>query len=296
MAAQRLHADQVDIDTDLVRRLLHAQFPAWADLPISPVESTGTDNAIHRLGEDLGLRLPKIHWAVGQIEKELEWLPRLAPALPVRLPLAVAVGAPDEGYPWPWLVYRWIDGDNAMVAPAFDPAELARELARFVLALRAVDPTGAPSTTGRRGGGLASFDEATRKAINELRRELDVARATAVWEEALNAPGWAGPPVWIHGDLLPGNVIVRDGHLSGVIDWSSAGVGDPAGDLMIAWSMLAEARDAYRAALDVDDASWARGRGAALSQAVVFIPYYERTIPEGVSAARRRLKAILGER
>ena len=288
---KRLHADEVEVDVALARTLLAAQFPQWADLPIWEVATTGTDNAIYRLGEQLGIRMPRIHWALAQIAKEWEWLPRLAPRLPAALPEPVAHGEPGCGYPYPWLVYRWLDGQDAMTSPVRDWCSLAEEVASFLRALQELDPKGAPPA-GARGGSLRAQDAETRHAIAQL-RGLDMARAVAVWEEALSAEPWAGPPVWVHADLLPGNVRVRGGALAGIIDWSAAGAGDPACEAMLGWSMPARARAVYRSALGFDDATWARGRGWALQQAALFIPYYAETIPAGVAAARSRLEAVL---
>lgn len=289
----RLHADEVDVDEGLVRALLADQLPRWADLPLRRTASSGTDNAIFRLGRDLVVRLPRIGWAVPQIAKELEWLPRLAPHLPVAVPEPMAGGAPGRGFPHPWLVSRWLPGDDALAGTVVDWSRLAEEVAAFVVALQQV-ATGGPRA-GRRAGLLAPDDEATRRAILRLRGELDVERALAVWDAALAADPWGGPPVWVHGDLLPGNVIVREGELTGIIDWSAAGLGDPACDVMLAWSLPPAARAAYRAALGLDDATWSRARGWAVEQAVNFIPYYADTIPGGVAAARRRLDAVLAD-
>jgi aminoglycoside phosphotransferase (APT) family kinase protein len=289
----RLHADEVDVDEELVRDLLADQLPRWADLPLRRAASSGTDNAIFRLGDDLVVRLPRIDWAVPQIAKELRWLRRLAPHLPVAVPEPVAGGAPGRGYPHPWLVSRWLRGKDALAGSVVDWSRLAGEVAAFVVALQGV-ATGGPRA-GRRAGPLAPNEDATRRAILQLRGELDLELALAVWEAAVAADPWGGPPVWVHGDLLPGNVIVRDGGLAGIIDWSAAGLGDPACDVMLAWSLPPEARAAYRAALAVDDATWARARGWAVEQAVTFIRYYAETIPDGVAAARHRLDAVLAD-
>ncbi|CUS04340.2 Aminoglycoside phosphotransferase [Candidatus Promineifilum breve] len=293
-----MHADEIDTDVALVGRLLAEQFPQWAGLPIAPVASAGTDNALYRLGDGLAVRLPRIYWAVGQVDKERAWLPRLAPSLPLAVPQPLAVGAPGAGYPYPWAVYRWLDGGNAAHTPPADLSRAAVELARFLLALQAIDPAGGPQAAehGLRGVPLAERDAATRQAIAELAGMIDGDAATAVWEDALLAAEWAGPPVWFHGDLLPGNLLVAGGGLRAVIDWGGLGVGDPAPDLMIAWSLFSgDSRAAFRAALGVDEATWTRGRGHALSQAVIFVPYYLATNPEGVANARRAIDQVLAD-
>jgi aminoglycoside phosphotransferase (APT) family kinase protein len=204
----------------------------------------------------------------------------------------VAKGEPGNGYPCPWLVYRWLEGEDALVADVADWCELARGVAAFATALQQIDPTNGPPARGR-GGQLAPVDAVTRHAIKQLADAIDVDRAMAVWDGALAAGPWTSPPVWVHGDLLPGNVLVRRDRLVGIIDWSAAGVGDPACEAMLAWSLPADARAVYRATLGIDDATWARGRGWTLQQAVMFIPYYAATIPDGVAAAQRRLDAVL---
>jgi aminoglycoside phosphotransferase (APT) family kinase protein len=298
MPAVKMHADEVATDAALVRRLLAAQFPQWAGLPVAPVASAGTDNALYRLGDELAVRLPRIHWAVGQAAKEEAWLPRLAPALPLAVPEVLAHGVPGAGYPYPWAVYRWLGGANAAEQPPRDMQRAALDLAHFLLALQGLDTTGGPSAVdhGLRGAPLAGRDAATRGAIAALEGTIDSAAATAIWEDALRAGEWGRPPVWFHGDLLPGNLLVAGGRLSAVIDWNGLGVGDPACDLVIAWALLdGDSRAAFRAALGVDDATWARGRGHALSQALIFIPYYRHTNPLGVAYHRRTLNAVLAE-
>ncbi|HEU5423143.1 MAG TPA: aminoglycoside phosphotransferase family protein [Nitrolancea sp.] len=295
--AGKMHAGELDIDAALVRRLLAAQFPQWAELPLAPVPSAGTDNALYRLGAELAVRLPRIQEATAQVEKEQRWLARLAPQLPLAIPVPLALGAPSAGYPWPWSVYRWLDGENATRERLADPAQAATELAGFLAALRRIDPGGGPSPGAHnsfRGAPLARRDASVREAIVALRGMLDAEAVTAVWEAALQAPEWGDPPVWIHGDLLPGNLLVVAGRLSAVIDFGCLGVGDPACDLMSAWALFSgESREAFRAQLAVDDASWARGRGWALSWALIFIPYYLETNPTGVRAAWHTLAEVL---
>ncbi len=286
-----MHTEQVDSDADLVRRLLVGQYPQWADLPIARLPSSGTDNAIYRLGAELVVRLPLIHWAVGQVDKEHTWLPKLAPRLPLAVPEPLAMGEPAEGYPWHWSVYRWIDGESAHPDRIADLRQTADDLAGFVAALHAIDLADAPRS--QRGVPLATKDTEIRGAIKAMAHEFDAEALTAAWDEAITCPQWDGPPVLVHGDLSDGNLLVRDGRLHAVIDFSCFGFGDPANDLDVAWDLFSgESRDAYRRALGVDDATWTRGRGWAIT-AVYGIPYYEHTNPGIVTRARRRVAAIL---
>lgn len=298
MTAGKMHANEVDTDAALVGRLLAAQFPQWADLPITPVASAGTDNAIYRLGDDMAVRLPRIDWALGQVDKELQWLPRLAPFLPLAISSPLAKGDPGEGYPWHWSVYQWLAGANATLDRIADPRQAAIDLAQFITALQRIDATGGPRAADHnlRGLPLATRDMGTRAAIAALQGAIDTDAATMVWEAALQAPDWNRAPVWFHGDLLPGNLLFEQGRLSAVIDFSGLGVGDPACDIMIAWGLFCgESRNVFRAALAVDDATWARGRGHALSQALIFIPYYMDTNPVGVGNAKRMIDEVLVE-
>jgi aminoglycoside phosphotransferase (APT) family kinase protein len=289
-----MHADELDIDAALVRKLLGGQFPQWADLSIKRLPHWGTDNAMYRLGNDMVVRLPRIHWAVGSGDKDFQWLPRLAPLLPVAVPVPLAKGTPAEGYPWEWGIYPWLEGKNPVVDRIADPSSLTRDAVQFVDALRRVDLAGGPPT--RRGEPLDGQDESARAALVALEGMIDTDAATAAWDEALETPAWSGPPVWIHGDLLPGNLLVEGGRLTGVIDWGLLGVGDPACDLIIAWGLLpAEARTFFRAELDVDDATWARGRGWALSIALIALPYYKDTYPLFANVAHHLIREILAE-
>ncbi|SNT25933.1 Predicted kinase, aminoglycoside phosphotransferase (APT) family [Asanoa hainanensis] len=260
------------IDVALVRRLVAEQFPHWADLPVRPVAVGGNDNRTFHLGDAMSVRLPSAEGYVAGVEKEQRWLPVLAPHLPVPIPAPLAQGRPGAGYPWPWSVNRWLDGTTAAHDTVADQTEFAVDLAGFLTALQGVDTGGEPAA-GRhsfwRGATLAHYDDETRKAIAALDGRIDAAAATAEWDAALGAH-WQGNPVWFHGDVAAGNILVRDGRLAAVIDFGTSGVGDPACDLVIAWTFLdAPARDAFRKALNVDDATWQRGRGWALWKALI---------------------------
>lgn len=297
MVVAKMHADEVETDASLVRRLLVDQFPHWADLPIEPVPSAGTDNALYRLGDDMVARLPRIEWAVAQVAKEQRWLPKLAPLLPLEVPIPLAKGKPAEGYPWHWSVYRWLEGENPTIERLADPGRAAAALARFVRALQRIDPADGPRPgPGNffRGVPLALRDAPTRSALADLEGVIDTAAAAAAWEAALEAPEWHGPLVWIHGDLQAGNLLVVGGRLRAVIDFGGLGVGDPACDLIVAWNFLsATTRDSFRTAVGVDEATWARGRGWALSVSLVGLPYYLDTNPGFVQNARRTIDAVL---
>jgi aminoglycoside phosphotransferase (APT) family kinase protein len=294
MGAPKMHVDEIETDVALVRRLLAGQFPQWADLSIEPVTSYGTDHAIYRLGDRLAARLPRIGWATKQAAKEAEWLPKLAPQLPLMLPTPLAMGHPAEGYPFGWSVVEWLPGEDANGA-IDDLNQAAVDLAAFVKALRRIDTTGAPPRPPRaRGSPLVESDEQVRRSVAQLGDRIDGDAAIRSWEESLNAPAWDGPEVWVHGDLLPGNLLVIDGRLSAVIDFGGLNVGDPACDLQPAWNVfVGDSRARYRAELDVDEASWLRGRGWALYQAVSALPYYWDTNPGMIRQASRALAHVL---
>ena len=299
MPTGKMHVDEVDTDVALVGRLLAAQFPRWATLPIAPVPSAGTDNALYRLGDDIVVRFPRIQGAAGQVGKEHQWLPRLGPLLPLAIPVPLGRGRPGEGYPWHWSVYRWLDGENATIEHIADPGRAAVELAGFITALQRIDPTGGPLAGAHnsfRGAPLATRDAVTRAAIAAAGDLLDAKAATAAWEAALQVPAWRGPPVWLHGDLTPLNLLVERGEIRAVIDFGCLGVGDPACDVIVAWNLFsAETRAAFRAALAVDDATWARGRGWALSIGLVALPYYRHTNPTLAGIARQVIDEALAD-
>src|SRR5580765_2835067 len=294
-----MHADEVPTSAQLVQRLLASQFPEWAGLTVEPVRSSGTDHALYRIGEELVARLPRRGVNVGSLEKELRWLPKLAPLLPLAVPAPVASGAPDDGYPFPWAVYRWLDGESADGAPLPRSAQVARELADFVAALQRIEARDGPPPgehNSFRGEQLVRRDESTRMWIASLGDTIDAATAITVWEEALAAPEWDAEPLWHHGDLDARNLLVVGGRLSAVIDFGCLGVGDPACDLQPAWNVFAGgSRARYREELEVDDASWLRGRGWSLFQAVVALPYYRETNPGMIRQASHALAEVLAD-
>jgi aminoglycoside phosphotransferase (APT) family kinase protein len=264
----RTHADEHEIDEALVRRLLAEQFPEWADLQLSRVAPDGTVNAIFRLGDELSVRLARREGPTEPGGKEIEWLPRLAPLLPLDVPVPVAQGRPNSEYPWFWDVHVWVEGATVPVEE-IDAIQAALDLAAFVAALQQVDPAGAPPG---RGIPLSKRDRAFRYWLERFDGDPAVA---VEWERALAAPPWDGPPAWHNGDLDVRNWLVRDGRITGVIDWGEMGMGDPACDVMVAWKLHSrDARDAFREALPTDDATWERARGWVLSQAVAALAYY----------------------
>ncbi len=299
MPVNAMHADQLPTDAGLVRRLLNAQFPDWADLAIEPFASDGTDNAIYRLGYHMAVRLPlgAGEAKTEQFEKEHKWLPQFAPRVPLRIPLPLGKGEPTETYPSPWTVCEWLEGENATLDRLAHPVNAAAALAQFIHALQQIDPTSGPAPGAHnflRGVPLARRDPFTRDAIANCAGLIDTAAVTFAWETDLAAPVCPEPPVWIHGDLAPGNLLALDGQLTGVIDWGGLGVGDPATELLPAWILFqGESRSAFRAALAVDDATWARGRGHALPQALVALPYYLETNPAIVRWARHMIDEVL---
>jgi aminoglycoside phosphotransferase (APT) family kinase protein len=287
----KLHEGEVDIDLTLVEQLVATQFPRFSELPLCPVESSGTVNAIYRLGEELCVRLPRLEKWAPSLEKELRWLPRLAPHLSLEIPEAVAVGAPANGYPLVWAIYRWIDGRPYRDELVDDGARAGKDLAQFVKELRRVNPAGGPSG-GRKP--LRQLDDITRRALAAAGCAIDTVAATAVWDSAVELPLWEGNGVWIHADLLRPNVLVDGGRVRAVVDFGGVGVGDPAADVIAAWSVFGPVgRAAFRECLDIDDQTWNRGRGYALHQAAMIIPYYNETDPAFVDLAKRTLDQIL---
>jgi aminoglycoside phosphotransferase (APT) family kinase protein len=275
------------IDDALVRRLVTAQFPQWKALPVRSVETPGWDNKTFHLGEHMIVRMPQAAVYAAQVEKEHRWLPQLAPLLPLQIPTPLARGKPADGYPWGWSVYRWIEGETATPERVGDLKGFANGLADFLIALQRIDTTDGPRPGPHnfyRGGSLTTYDADVRQAIAVLKGKLDTEAATEVWDMALNTT-WDHPSVWIHGDVSAGNLLMHKGRLSAIIDFGMVGVGDPACDLSVAWTLFGgESRRAFRAMLPLDPGTWARGRAWTLWKALIVAAGLTET--NAVEAAR----------
>jgi aminoglycoside phosphotransferase (APT) family kinase protein len=292
-AQVKMHQGEIDIDRLLVKRLLTEQFPHLAERSITAVQSTGTVNAIYRIDDEFYIRLPRLaEWAEG-IYNEWTWLPKLAPHISLKVPRPLALGKPTSWYPCPWAIYNWIAGSSYHDDLIRNERQAAYDLVNFILELRGVDMLGAPRG-GRRP--LIELDAMTRSAIESSRGVINTEAVSAAWQLSLESPLWDGKPVWIHGDLLKSNLLVQDGRLCAVIDFGGVGIGDPAADVVPAWSVFNKVgRETFRQALDVDDDIWSRARGYALHQALMIIPYYPITNPEFVAMAKRTVEEILIE-
>ncbi|MFE7118491.1 aminoglycoside phosphotransferase family protein [Streptomyces sp. NPDC057654] len=296
-----LHEDEIPADETLVRSLLEAQRPEWAGLSLSPA-GAGTDNTMYRLGADLLVRLPRTAGNAESVRKEREWLPRLAPRLSWPIPEPVHAGTPTGDFPLVWSVYRWIDGDVAGPETVRDWAGFGADLAAVVRELHRVDLMGATRADGLswyRGGGLEPCDQWVGGCIDECRAlvgaELDLDALEEMWRAALALPEPAGPHVWLHGDLKPTNLLVRDGELHAVIDFGGLSVGFPDAEHSPLWDLPPQARRAYWDAANLDDATWARARAWAIAVGVSGIAYYWRTYPAFIAECRARLEAILAD-
>lgn len=263
---------QTAIDISLVHRLIASQFPKWKELAVDPVALSGWDNRIFRLGKDMLVRLPSAAEYELQVDKEHQWLPRLGPDLPLPIPVPIAKGKPEHGYPWKWSIYQWLEGETAASAPITDLAEFAADLAKFLSALQSIDATGGPSPRLHsfcRGGPLSIYGEDVHRAISLLRSKVNENAAIQVWERAL-ATSWRRDPVWVHGDISAGNLLVQEGKLCAVIDFGQLAIGDPACDLAISWTLFhGKSRAVFQEMLPLDPGTWDRARAWALWKALI---------------------------
>ena len=281
--------DAPAVSASLVRRLVADQFPQWAGLRVRAVEEDGNDNSTFRLGDNLSVRLPGRNPDADHLAIELEWLPKLAPHLPLPIPVPVGMGTPGLGYGFPWLVNRWISGHSSSPDLIADLAEFARDLASFLNALMSIDATDAPEPgriTYLRGCDPFFYGDDVRRCLGKLGNKIDVRAATAVWEAALDARS-DRLPVWFHGDVAVGNLLVDDtGRLCGVIDFGQMAAGDPACDVTIAWTLFTDSsREVFRSELAVDEATWVRGRGWGIWKALLKMEQ-RATLPGGADPER----------
>jgi aminoglycoside phosphotransferase (APT) family kinase protein len=263
-----INIDKININISLVQQLISTQFPQWAHLDIKRVEPGGWDNRTFHLGDTMSVRLPSSDEYAPQVKKEHQWLPILAPQLPLPIPVPLTLGKPTKEYPFHWSVYQWITGETASIDCVNDLNNFASSLANFLIALQKINSTNGPISLSR-GCPLTTYDAETRQAIIILNNQFDTDTITALWNTAM-ASTWEKSPVWVHGDISPNNLLVKNGKLSAVIDFGSMCIGDPACDLAIAWTLLTkESRAIFRTTLEVDNATWERGRGWALWKALI---------------------------
>lgn len=263
---------RLEINETLVHELIASQFPQWKDLVIKPVARSGWDNKTFHLGNSMTVRMPTALEYASQVEKEQKWLPKLAPLLTVKIPEPLAMGAPGTNYPFNWSIYSWLEGETPSIKNNSEFCTLAYDLACFLRELESIDAAGGPvagTHSFYRGGLLCHYDSQMREAIELLKHKIDTKIATEIWETALST-SWNGSPVWVHGDISRGNLLVTSGKLSGVIDFGQLSIGDPACDLAIAWTLFeGNSRKVFRAQLPFDSGTWARGRAWALWKAMI---------------------------
>ncbi|WP_075203073.1 aminoglycoside phosphotransferase family protein [Enterobacter bugandensis] len=288
----------MDINQLLVYKLISSQFPQWANLTIRPVKTSGWDNRTFHLGDDMLVRLPSAAHYAGQVEKEQEWLPKLAPFLPNKIPVPLGIGTPGENYPWKWSIYRWIKGKTVASSPGIDLCVLAKDLANFLTSLQAVDSKGGPVAGPQnfyRGGSVNVYDSETRQAIRILSDEINSDLVTEIWE-AGSSQTWSKESVWVHGDISAGNLIINNNRLDAVIDFGQLCIGDPSCDLVMAWTLFdAESRQVFHDTLLPDPSTWARARSWALWKALIVILNAAQTNIVEANQAHRTFDNILAE-
>lgn len=289
---------RAEIDVQLVRELVAEQFPRWAKLPLKAVDVMGWDNASFRLGDEMVVRLPRAAEYESQILKEQRWLPILGPHLPLAIPKPLALGHAGQAYPWTWAVRAWIDGETASPEAIGDPDRFVAALAGFLNALQGIPTDGGPPAgpqSFHRGGSLDVYDDEVRAATSRLRERVDEGVALGIWEDATRT-AWTCRPVWVHGDISTGNLLIRRGELVAVIDFGQLAIGDPACDLAVAWTLFrAPHREAFRAALQPDPGTWARGRAWALWKALIVTAGLSQTSALETAQAERTLDAVVQE-
>jgi aminoglycoside phosphotransferase (APT) family kinase protein len=289
----------VEITVQLVEKLIQSQFPEWSHLPVDPVERQGNDNRTFRLGKEMGIRLPSAERYVPQVEKEYYWLPILKEYIDLSISLPLAKGNPGEGYPWVWSINQWIAGDTASISNVKDLNRFALDLALFLKQLQSIASSEGPRAGQHnffRGGSISVYDKETKTVIQNTKSKFDETTASEIWNKALQSQ-WKERPVWVHGDIAPGNLLVnREGILSGVIDFGILGVGDPSCDLAMAWTFFDdESRRVFKKTMDLDEGTWNRGRGWALWKALITYDYFYREDQERAAEMERVIDNIFRE-
>lgn len=289
----KMHPHELTIDSALVNTLLEDQCPQWVHLPLRAIPSSGTDHTLFHLGDEFIVRLPRIDWAAASIDKEYEWLPKITTYLTTPIFTPLFKGKPNSIYPWSWLVGKYHNGHSPKAEQADEYALLAQDLANFLNQFHSIPIASGPFS--RRGVPLSELNEKTQQAMHQLDGEIDIHHVTELWQQCMATLPWQQPPVWVHGDFLPGNILIQNNRLAAVIDFSDLGVGDPACDLVIAWGLMnAKSRNIFRNHLiHMDNHTWMRGKGWALSIALIMLPYYKNSNPTLAQLARRMIEQIL---
>ncbi|MFJ8089151.1 aminoglycoside phosphotransferase family protein [Lysinibacillus sp. NPDC095746] len=270
----------IKIDVDLVSKLINSQFPEWSNLEIKSVKKSGNDNKTFHLGNSMSVRLPSDEVYVPQVEKEQKWLPILAKHLSTPISEPLAKGEPSGDYPHPWSVNKWLDGEIVTIENIDDPNQFANELGGFLVELQSIDASGGPLAGEHnfyRGGDIVVYDDECRDAINNNVTTFNKHILEEIWELALTSK-WAGGPVWVHGDIAPGNILIKNGKLRAVIDFGILGVGDPSCDAAMAWTFFDDkSRKTFKNALNFDEETWNRARGWALWKALITYDYNKQS-------------------
>ncbi len=296
MLANQPNAEHLPVSVSLAKALVTSQFPKWSKLEICPIPSSGTDNTIFRLGENMCLRLPKTMHTEKNLKKEHAWLPKLTP-LSLQTPKPLAIGTPEKGYPCSWCIYSWIDGNTVVANYLSDDHRAAKDIGKFINSLQLVDTEGGPKSgphNNYRGVPLIDRNQLTREAIQKLNAEFETNALNNLWDAALDVPTWANAPVWLHGDIHSGNMLTQNGRLNAMIDFGLSGVGDPACDLMVGWTQFhPEARNTFHKFIKADDDTWERGKGWALSWAVIALAHYNRSNSFLASMSRNTINQLV---
>ena len=287
-----MHQNQLKITLELVSQLIHQQFPHFSNLPLKPVQSMGTVNAIYRLGKEHYVRLPLMKEYEMSLQKEIMILSTIKKHVSLPIPNPIGIGQPTNDYPLTWAIYEWLPGDT-YDSNLVEEDLTAKTLARFVNELQLMPITDTAPKAGRKA--LLELNEQTILAIHQCSGDIDVEKTLIAWKELVNTTPWNQKPVWIHSDLLKPNLLIHQQQLRAIIDFGSSGIGDPAFDMTPAWDVLTtdKGQQLFKEQVNVTDEVWLRGKAYALHQAALIIPYYRKSNPDFAKQAIQTIGNIL---